>query len=82
MPACEARLTAQPCCGSALASAAGANADVGSKSVLLSRMNVFRVTSGASSTGISSRGPDGVDVDVAASGQASTRSEASAALTL
>jgi len=79
MPACEARLTAQPCCRSALESAAGANADVGSKSVLLSRMNVFRVTSGASSTGISSRGPDGVGVDVTMSGHASTRSEASAA---
>lgn len=79
MPAREARLTAQPCCGRALASAAGANADVGSKSVLLSRMNVFRVTSGASSTGISSRGPDGVDVDLTTSGHASTRSEASAA---
>jgi len=79
VPACEARLTAQPCCGSALASAAGAKAVVGSKSVLLSRMNVFRVTSGASSTGISSRGPDDVDVDVTASGHASTRSEASAA---
>jgi hypothetical protein len=75
VPACEARLTAQPCCGSA----AGANADVGSKSVLLSKINVFRVTSGASSTGISSRGPDGVEVDVTASGHASTRSEASAA---
>lgn len=80
MPACEARLTAQPCCGRALASAAGAKADVGSKSVLLSRMNVFRVTSGASSTGISRREPDGVDVnDVTTSGHASTRSEASAA---
>jgi hypothetical protein len=79
MPACEARLTAQPCCGCALASAAGANADVGSKSVLLSRMNVFRVTSGASSTGISSRGPGGVDVDATASGHARTRSETSAA---
>ena len=78
MPACEARLTAQPCCGSALASAVGAKAVVGSRSVLLSSMNVFRVTSGASSTGISSRGADGVDVDVTASGHASTRSEASA----
>lgn len=79
MPACEARLTAQPCCGSALASAAGANAEVGSKSVLLSKMNVSRVMSEAISTGISSCGPDGVDVDVTASGHASTKSEASAA---
>jgi hypothetical protein len=79
VPACEARLTAQPCCGSALASAAGAEADVGSRSVLLSRMNVSRVTSGASSIGTSSRGPEDVGVDVTASGHASTRSETSAA---
>ena len=82
MPAREARLTAQPCRGSAEASAAGAIAEVGSRSVLLSRTNVFRVTSGASSAGISSRGPEeGVLVVAAttASGHASTRSDASAA---
>lgn len=80
MPACEARLTAQLCCGSAPVSAgAGARAEVGSRSVLLSRMNVFWVTSGASSGGMSSRGPDkGVSKETA-SGHASTRSEASAA---
>jgi len=79
VPACEARLTAQVRCGSALVSAvAGTSADVGSKSVLLSRMNVFCVRSGASSVGMSSRGPEGVSKETA-SGHASTRSEASAA---
>ena len=86
VPAREARLTAHPCRGSAEARAAGANAEAGSRSVLLSRTNVFRVTSGASSAGISSRGPEGgvvavvvVVVEAAtASGHASTRSEASA----
>ena len=86
MPAREARLTAQPCRGSAEARAAGASAEAGSRSVLLSRTNVFRVTSGASSAGISSRGPEvGVIAVVVvveattASGHSSTRSEASAA---
>ena len=85
MPACEARLAAQVlcCCGSTLVVSAVALAgtsadDVGSKSVLLSRMNVFCVTSGASSVGMSSRGPEGVTKE-SASGHASTRSEASAA---
>jgi len=83
VPACEARLAAQVlCCGSALlvsaVAVAGTGADVGSKSVLLSRMNVFCVTSGASSAGMSSRGPEGVTKETA-SGHASTRSEASAA---
>jgi hypothetical protein len=83
VPAREARLTAQPCWGSAEASAAGASAGAGSRSVLLSRMYVCLVTSGASSTGISSCGPEGVvDAEVTASGHASTRSEASAACTL
>jgi len=75
VPACEARLTAQVRCGSAVAST---GTDVGSKSVLLSRMNVFCVTSGASSAGMSSPGPEGVTKETA-SGHASTRSEASAA---
>jgi hypothetical protein len=84
VPACEARLTAQPCCGSAAASAAGASvAGEGRRSVLLSRMNVCRFTSGASSMGISSRGSEGgVVAEVTASGHARTRSEASAAWTL
>jgi hypothetical protein len=77
VPVCEARLTAQqPRCGSAVS----ADVVVGSRSVLLSRMNVCGVTSGASSAGISSRGPGGV-VETA-SGNESTRSEASAASTL
>ena len=78
VPVCEARLTAQqPRCGNAV------SADVlvvGSRSVLLSRMNVCGVTSGTSSAGISSRGPGGVAET--ASGNESTRSEASAASTL
>jgi hypothetical protein len=82
VPACEARLTAQPYCGRVLISASGARwADVGSRSVLLSRMNVFEVTSGASSGGMSTRGPEYVSKEIA-SGHASTRSEASAAWTL
>ena len=40
---------AQPSCGSALVSAVGVCADVGSRSVLLSRMSVFKVTGGAGS---------------------------------
>ena len=76
VPDCEARLTAQePGCGSALLSAA-VSTDVGTRSVLFSRINVFGVTSGASSAGISNWGPEGVTET--ASGNESTKIEASA----
>jgi hypothetical protein len=74
VPDCEARLTAQqPDRGSALDAAV--SMVVGSRSVLFSRINVFSVTRGASSAGISSRGPEGVTET--ASGNESTRIEAS-----
>jgi hypothetical protein len=78
VPYCEVRLTAQPCCGSALVSAVGTCTDVGSKSALLSRMNVFGVTRGARSGGMLSHGPENVPQETA-SGHESTRSEASVA---
>jgi hypothetical protein len=75
VPDCEARLTAQQLdCGSA--PSAAVSTDVGSRSILLSRIHVFAVTRCASSAGISSRGPEGVAET--ASGNESTRIEASA----
>jgi hypothetical protein len=75
VPDCEARLTAQHLdCGSA--PSAAVSTDVGSRSILLSRIHVFAVTRCASSAGISSRGPEGVAET--ASGNESTRIEASA----
>ena len=78
MQACKVRLATQLYCESVLVSAVDACADVGSISIFFSRMNVFVVRSGASSSGILSHEPKSV-LKEAASGHASARSGASAA---